>query len=122
MKLFNMASIWKLPVVFVCVNNAYGMSTSTERVNGGAQRRRPSLPLISMPGVIVTGILFGEVAAVACTPSHGHGAGEGPTLIDRKTYRHQRPFRRANATAIATEGRDRRLDVEPRPDRVSFES
>ena len=36
----NMASIWKLPVVFVCENNSYGMSTSTERSTAVQGRRR----------------------------------------------------------------------------------
>ena len=37
----NMASIWKLPVLFVCENNKYGMSVSTERSMAVDQYRRP---------------------------------------------------------------------------------
>ena len=48
------ASMWKLPVVFVCENNRYGMSTSTERSMSVRQRRRPGGGL-RHPGVIVDG-------------------------------------------------------------------
>ena len=58
----NMASIWKLPVVFVCENNNYGMSMSAERstaVKFIAERAKA----YSMPGVTVNGNNFSEVAA-----------------------------------------------------------
>jgi pyruvate dehydrogenase E1 component alpha subunit len=84
----NMASIWKLPVVFVCENNGYGMSTSTERstaVKNIAERAAA----YSMPGVIVNGNIFSEVAEASHRAVARARAGEGPTLIESKTYRHR---------------------------------
>ncbi len=84
----NMAAIWKLPVVFVCENNGYGMSTSTERstaVKNIAERAAA----YSMPGVIVNGNIFSEVAEASHRAVARARAGEGPTLIESKTYRHR---------------------------------
>lgn len=84
----NMASIWKLPVIFVCENNGYGMSTSTERstaVKNIAERA----VAYSMPGVIVNGNIFSEVAEASHRAVARARAGEGPTLIESKTYRHR---------------------------------
>ncbi|WP_353642336.1 thiamine pyrophosphate-dependent dehydrogenase E1 component subunit alpha [Mesorhizobium sp. WSM2239] len=84
----NMASIWKLPVVFVCENNGYGMSTSTERstaVKNIAERAAA----YSMPGVIVNGNIFSEVAEASHRAVERARVGEGPTLIESKTYRHR---------------------------------
>ena len=50
----NMASIWKLPVIFVCENNGYGMSTSTER-STAVKNVADRAAAYSMPGVIVDG-------------------------------------------------------------------
>ena len=58
----NMASIWKLPVVFVCENNRYGMSTSTER-STAVPNVADRAAAYAMPGVIVDGNDFGAVAA-----------------------------------------------------------
>ena len=82
----NMASIWKLPVVFVCENNGYGMSTSTERstaVKDVAERARA----YSMPGVIVDGNDFAQVAQAAFDAVERARRGDGPSLIESKTYR-----------------------------------
>jgi acetoin:2,6-dichlorophenolindophenol oxidoreductase subunit alpha len=82
----NMASIWKLPVVFVCENNGYGMSTSTERstaVKDVAERAGA----YSMPGVIVDGNDFAAVAQAALDAVERARRGDGPSLIESKTYR-----------------------------------
>ena len=84
----NMAAIWKLPVIFVCENNGYGMSTSTARstaVKNIAERAAA----YSMPGVIVNGNIFSEVAEASHRAVARARAGEGPTLIESKTYRHR---------------------------------
>ena len=84
----TMAAIWKLPVIFVCENNGYGMSTSTARstaVKNIAERAAA----YSMPGVIVNGNIFSEVAEASFKAVERARAGEGPTLIESKTYRHR---------------------------------
>lgn len=82
----NMASIWKLPVVFVCENNKYGMSTSVERsmaVKNVADRAAA----YAMPGVVVDGNNFAEVAEASFQAVERARRGDGPTLIECKTYR-----------------------------------
>jgi len=82
----NLAAIWKLPVVFVCENNKYGMSMSTARsmpVANVADRAAA----YAMPGVIVDGndlLAVVEAADEACARAR---RGEGPSLLECKTYR-----------------------------------
>jgi pyruvate dehydrogenase E1 component alpha subunit len=82
----NMAAIWKLPVVFVCENNRYGMSTSTER-STAVPNIADRASAYGMPGVIVDGNNFAEVAEAAFAATERARAGQGPTLIESKTYR-----------------------------------
>jgi pyruvate dehydrogenase E1 component alpha subunit len=82
----NMASIWKLPVVYVCENNQYAMSTSVQKataVRDIAVRGQS----YDMPGVVVDG---NDVIAVFETVSEAVNRarrGDGPTLVESKTYR-----------------------------------
>lgn len=84
----NMASIWKLPVVFVCENNGYGMSTSTAR-STAVKNIADRAAAYSMPGAIVNGNIFTEVAEASHAAIERARAGEGPTLIESKTYRYR---------------------------------
>jgi pyruvate dehydrogenase E1 component alpha subunit len=84
----NMAAIWKLPVIFVCENNGYGMSTSTAR-STAVKNIADRAAAYSMPGVIVNGNIFAEVAEASHKAVERARAGEGPTLIESKTYRHR---------------------------------
>jgi acetoin:2,6-dichlorophenolindophenol oxidoreductase subunit alpha len=82
----NMAAIWKLPVIFVCENNKYGMSVSTERsmaVPNVADRA----PAYGMPGVIVDGNAIADVEEAIAAASERARKGDGPTLVECKTYR-----------------------------------
>jgi pyruvate dehydrogenase E1 component alpha subunit len=84
----NMAAIWKLPVVFVCENNKYGMSTSTDRstaVKNIAQRAQA----YDIPGVTVDGNNLCAVATAADAAIERARRGEGPTLLECITYRHR---------------------------------
>ena len=82
----NMAAVWKLPVVFVCENNKYGMSTSTERstaVKNIAERAAS----YAMPGVTVDGNDFSAVTEAVDAAMERARAGDGPSLVENVTYR-----------------------------------
>jgi pyruvate dehydrogenase E1 component alpha subunit len=82
----NMAAVWKLPVVFVCENNKYGMSVSIERsmsVPNVADRAAA----YGMPGVIVDGNNIADVEEAIAAATERARKGEGPTLVECKTYR-----------------------------------
>ena len=84
----NMAAIWKLPVVFVCENNQYGMSTSIER-STAVKRIAQRAQAYDMPGVTVDGNDFAAVAEVAAQAVDRARSGEGPSLLECLTYRHR---------------------------------
>ncbi|MAP64300.1 MAG: pyruvate dehydrogenase (acetyl-transferring) E1 component subunit alpha [Microbacterium sp.] len=83
----NLASIWKLPVVFVLENNQYGeyspvaATTPVERLSGRAAS-------YGMPGWFVDGNDIVTMRATAAEAVERARAGEGPTLIEADTYRH----------------------------------
>lgn len=82
----NMASLWKLPVIYLCENNGYAISTSLARSHGQtdiAQRAGS----YGMPGVMVDGQDINAVFEAATRAVERARAGEGPTLIEAKTYR-----------------------------------
>jgi pyruvate dehydrogenase E1 component alpha subunit len=82
----NLASVWKLPVVFVCENNQYAMSTAIDRSTAVAHvADRASA--YGMPAVIVDGNDFAAVAQAAFDATDRARAGGGPSLIESKTYR-----------------------------------
>ena len=94
----NIASVWKLPVVFVCENNQYGMSTSTER-STAVKNVADRASAYAMPGVVVDGNDFAAVAEASFEAADRARRGEGPTLIECKTYRtrgHSRSDRNRN--------------------------
>lgn len=82
----NMASIWKLPVVFVCENNKYGMSTSTER-STAVPNVADRAVAYAMPGVTVDGNDFSAVTEAVGAAVARARAGEGPSLVENVTYR-----------------------------------
>ncbi len=84
----NMAAVWKLPVVFVCENNQYGMSTSTER-STAVKRISQRAVAYDIPGVTVDGNDFAAVAEAAGAAVERARRGEGPSLVECLTYRHR---------------------------------
>ena len=82
----NMASVWKLPVVFVCENNKYGMSTSIER-STAVENISDRAAGYSMPGVTVDGNDFNAITEAIDTAFERARAGEGPSLVESLTYR-----------------------------------
>lgn len=87
----NLAALWKLPVVYVCENNLYGEFTRQDRhqmVKDIADRAAA----YGMPGVVVDGNdAFAMRSAVQVAASRAR-SGEGPTLLEAKTYRHRGHF------------------------------
>ncbi len=82
----NMAALYKLPVVFVCENNGYGEYTpqaNHQAIVDVADRA----PGYGMPGVIVDGMDAVAVYEAAGEAIARARAGEGPTLLECKTYR-----------------------------------
>ena len=84
----NMASIWKLPVIFVCENNLYGEYSPWHKTTPieDLARRADSY---AMPGIIVDGQDIETVAQAAREAVARARAGEGPTLLELKTYRYR---------------------------------
>ena len=82
----NIASVWRLPVVFVCENNKYGMSTSTERSTAVKQIATRALAY-DMPGDTVDGNDFSAVAEAVDRAVCRARGGDGPSLIESLTYR-----------------------------------
>lgn len=82
----NMAAIWKLPVIFVCENNKYAMSTSTERSTAVKQIAERAAAY-SMPGVTTDGNDFSSVSEAVHDAIARARAGLGPSLIENMTYR-----------------------------------
>lgn len=81
-----MASVWKLPVIFVCENNGYGMSTSVER-STAVRNISDRAAAYSMPGVTVDGNDFSAVAEAVHHAIARARAGDGPSLVENLTYR-----------------------------------
>jgi pyruvate dehydrogenase E1 component alpha subunit len=84
----NMASVWALPVVFVCENNLYAMGTRQSRIMS-IQNVADRASAYGIPGVIVDGNDVLVVYEAARTAVERARAGKGPTLIECKTYRHK---------------------------------
>lgn len=82
----NMAAVWNLPVVFVCENNRYGMSTSTARSTAVRQIAERAAAY-SMPGVTVDGNDFSAVTEAVDAAVARARRGEGPSLVENMTYR-----------------------------------
>jgi pyruvate dehydrogenase E1 component alpha subunit len=86
----NLASLWKLPVVYVMENNSYNVATRVEQEDANAAAGEPlSVKAIaySMPGVTVDGGDPLEVYETVCGASERARAGQGPTLVESKVYR-----------------------------------
>jgi len=95
----NFACAWKLPIIYVCENNLYGLSTPYAKVSATpnvADRAKG----YNMPGLIVNGSDVNAVYEAAAAAVGRARKGEGPSLIEAKTYRYyghsasdHRPYR-----------------------------
>lgn len=115
----NLASVWKLPIVFVCENNYYGISMSQARhmaIKDVADRATA----YGIPGVAVDGndvLAVQEAAAEAVARAR---KGQGPTLLECKTYRHRGHFEGDPGTYKPTEEQAAWVKKDPIPRFVSF--
>ncbi|MFA7441645.1 MAG: thiamine pyrophosphate-dependent enzyme, partial [Sphingomonadaceae bacterium] len=85
---FNMAELWKLPVIYVIENNQYAMGTSVNRASAEDQlyRRGESFRI---PGIQIDGMDVLAVRGVGTMAAEWVRAGNGPLLIEMKTYRYR---------------------------------
>lgn len=85
---FNMAMLWKLPVVFICENNNYAMGTSVARTSNVVEIYRLAdgydMPADSIDGMNAETVHESVTRAVKRAREKG-----GPTLIEMKTYRYK---------------------------------
>jgi pyruvate dehydrogenase E1 component alpha subunit len=82
----NMASLWKLPVIFICENNFYGMGTLVQNAICQEELYRFAEPY-KMPGVRVDGMDVLEVYTAVTEAVARAREGDGPSLIEAVTYR-----------------------------------
>ena len=82
----NMAAVWQLPVVFVCENNQYAVSTPITKSTAGHIYLRGEG--YGIPGQLVNGMKVLDVYDAASTAITRAKRGEGPTLIECETYRY----------------------------------
>lgn len=85
---FNIAMTWKLPVIFICENNNYAMGTSIERTSNVVDIYKLAdayeMPADSIDGMSAEAVHDGVARAVKRARE-----GDGPTLIELKTYRYK---------------------------------
>jgi 2-oxoisovalerate dehydrogenase E1 component len=102
----NLAAVWKLPIVFLCENNQYALSTSSKRtVAGDSIAGRAAA--YAIPGVRVDGNDLAAVYDAVKTAVDRARAGEGPTLVEALTYRWGGHSMRANLPDYRTKDEER---------------
>jgi pyruvate dehydrogenase E1 component alpha subunit len=85
---FNLAMLWKLPVIFICENNGYAMGTSVERTANHTDIWKLGLGY-EMPCGPVDAMSPEKVAEALSPAIERARNGEGPTFLEMKTYRYR---------------------------------
>lgn len=85
---FNLAMLWKLPVVFICENNHYAMGTSIERTSNVIDIYKLA-DAYDMPADKVDGMSPEAVHESVARAVKRAREGDGPTLLEMKTYRYK---------------------------------
>jgi pyruvate dehydrogenase E1 component alpha subunit len=84
----NLAAVWALPVLFICENNLYMEYTPIGSVTAVANPAADRAPAYGLPGEVVDGNDVVAVAEAVARAAALARAGEGPTVLEAKTYRH----------------------------------
>ena len=87
-EVFNLAMLWKLPVVFICENNNYAMGTSIERTSNVIDIYKLA-DAYEMPSDKVDGMTAEAVHESVARAVKRAREGDGPTLLEMKTYRYK---------------------------------
>jgi pyruvate dehydrogenase E1 component alpha subunit len=85
---FNMASLWKLPVIYIIENNRYAMGTSVTRSSAETDFSHRGASF-KIPGLQVDGMDVRAVKAAADVATEWCRAGEGPIILEMQTYRYR---------------------------------
>ena len=85
---FNMAALWKLPIIFVVENNGYAMGTAVKRGSAETEFYRRGTAF-RIPGMAVNGMDVLEVRSAANIALDYVRAGNGPVLMELNTYRYR---------------------------------
>ncbi len=85
---FNMAELWKLPVVYIVENNQYAMGTSVQRSSAVSQFHKRGASF-NIPGREVDGMDVEAVQAAGAEAVEWCRKGNGPIILEMKTYRYR---------------------------------
>jgi pyruvate dehydrogenase E1 component alpha subunit len=85
---FNMAALWKLPIVYVIENNKYAMGTSVQRSSAGTELYRRGTAY-GIPGDRVDGMDVIEVRRAGAAALAHARKGDGPYILEMMTYRYR---------------------------------
>ena len=85
---FNMAQLWKLPVIYIIENNQYAMGTSVNRSSAETHMYKRGLSF-NIPGEEVDGMDVEAVNKAGARAVAHARAGNGPTILEMKTYRYR---------------------------------
>ena len=84
----NLAAVWKLPVIFFCENNLWMEYTRTSEVTAVANPAADRASAYGLASIIIDGNDADEVYEVTAAAIERARAGDGPSMIEAKTYRH----------------------------------
>ncbi len=85
---FNMAELWRLPVVYLVENNQYAMGTSVERSSSETHLYKRGASF-NIPGAEVDGMDVSAVAEAGAKAAEHARSGKGPFILEMKTYRYR---------------------------------